>query len=211
MNLNYKLSLLEILCYFKNTRIDDLEQADLKHLQTTQDEMIKKLALVDDEDVQNSCENEQQAALLKPPKKNDGISKKIGWRKGWTWKQSPVKSASIEEEPVGLLESPKRSQNSSKNSTPNLSPKHSAGSKNISSETVYEDGSGSVLVRRKQRQQQQKFELRSSASARLIQFLESKDAVDKINTDEFFSLIPEKNGRPASIHVIQTVRNDDVL
>jgi hypothetical protein len=199
----------------KTAHADDLELADLKHLLMTQEEMIKKLTSLEDQS--NYGEGDSQSSLLKPPKKLDGMSKKIGWRKGWTWKQSPVKSASIEEEPVGLLESPKRSHHSSKSSTPNLSPKHS---KNISSsETIHEDTnpSGSVLVRRKQRQQQHqqksdaKVELRSSASARLIQFLESKDAIDKINADEFFSLMPEKNGRPASIHVIQTVRNDDVL
>lgn len=188
-----------------------MEVNDLKHLQATQDEMMKKLSILDEQEQNLIIESsDQQATLLKPPKKHDGMSKKIGWRKGWTWKQSPVKSSSIEEEPAGLLESPKRSYHSSKSSTPNLSPKHSSSSKNISSETVHEDGSSSVLVRRKQRQNQ-KSELRASASARLIQFFESKDVIDKINSDEFFSLIPEKNGRPASIHVIQTASNDDVL
>ena len=185
-----------------------MEVADLKHLQANQDEMIKKLAILDDD--QQTFLTESNDHQLKPPKKLDYMSKKIGWRKGWTWKQSPIKSSSIEEEPAGLLESPRRSHTSSKSSTPNLSPKHSSSSKNISSETVHEEGSGSVLVRRKQRQPH-KSELRSSASARLIQFLESKDAIDKINSEEFFSLIPEKNGRPASIHVIQTASNDDVL
>lgn len=180
--------------------------ADLKHLQLTQDEMMKKLSIMDEE--------QNETSSLKPLKRLDGMSKKIGWRKGWNWKQSPVKSASIEEEPIGTLESPKKSLQSSKSSTPNLSPKHNV---NLirSAETV-SDGAetGSVLVRRKQRKSENivKSELRSSASARLLQYLESKDTIDKISSDEFFSLIPDNNGRPASIHVIQSsCRNDDVL
>lgn len=161
---------------------------------------------------QNATDVDQQMSLLKPLKRLDGMSRKIGWRKGWNWKQSPVKSSSIEEEPACLLESPKRSLQSSKSSTPNLSPKHNI-NKIYSTETVSDDAGGSALVRRKQRKSESvaKSELRSSASARLLQYLESKDNIDKISSDEFFSLIPDNNGRPASIHVIQSVRNDDVL
>lgn len=189
--------------------------ADLRHLQLTQDEMMKKLSVMDDEQQQAVTDGDQQMNLLKPLKKLDGMSRKIGWRKGWNWKQSPVsvKSSSIEEEPTGLLESPKRSLQSSKSSTPNLSPKHNL-NKIYSTETVSDDASGSALMRRKQRKSESvaKSELRSSASARLLHYLESKDAIDKIDSDEFFSLIPDnKNGRPASIHVIQSVDNDDDL
>jgi hypothetical protein len=173
--------------------------------------MIRKLSVMDEQ--QNCQDGDQQMNLLKPLKKLDGMSRKIGWRKGWNFKQSPVKSSSIEEEPAVLLESPKRSLQSSKSSTPNLSPKHNS-NKIYSTETVSDDACGSSLVRRKQRKSESvaKSELRSSASARLLQYLESKDAIDKINSDEFLPLVSDnKNGRPASIHVIQSVKNDDVL
>lgn len=189
--------------FTKKSQIDDLEVHDLKHLQTTQEEMMKKLSIVDD----SIIDNDQQTTLLKPTM---NVTKKLGWRKGWSWKQSPVKASSIEEEPTAQLDSQRRSQHSSKSSTPNLSPKHSS-SNNISSETVHEDENSSILVRRKQRTQQQKIELRSSASARLIQFFETKDNVDKIYSEDFYSLIPDKNGRPASIHVIQSASSNDVL
>lgn len=172
---------------------------------------MKKLSIKDEHQQENVTDgSEQQIGLLKR-KKLDGMSKKIGWRKGWNWKQSPVKSSSIEEEPIGLLDSPKRSLQSSKSSTPNMSPKHNNINKIYSSETVSDDAGGSALVRRKQRKSESvaKSELRASASARLLHYLESKDAIDKINSDEFFSLIPDTNGRPASIHVIQSVENDD--
>lgn len=172
---------------------------------------MKKFSIMDEQQ-ESIAEGDQQAVSLKPLKKLDGMTRKIGWRKGWNWKQSPVKSASIEEEPVGFLESPKKSLQSSKSSTPNLSPKHNM-NKIHSAETVSDDAGGSALVRRKQRKSDSvsKAELRSSASARLLQYLESKDAIDKISSDEFFSLIPSDNERPASIHVIQSVKNDDVL
>ena len=78
-----------------------MEVADLKHLQANQDEMIKKLAILDDD--QQTFLTESNDHQLKPPKKLDYMSKKIGWRKGWTWKQRPIKSSSIEEEPAGIL------------------------------------------------------------------------------------------------------------
>lgn len=164
-----------------------------------------------DEQDENEADCDQQTNSSKPLRKLDGMSRKKVWRKGWNWKQSPVKSSSIEEEPAGLLESPKRSLQSSKCSTPNLSPKHHV-NKIYSAETVSDDAGGSALVRRKQRKSESvaKSELRSSASARLLQFLESKDGIEKVSSDEFLSLIPD-NGRPASIHVIQSSRNDDVL
>ena len=189
---------------------DDLEISDLKHLQLTQDEMAKKMSMIDDEPVQeNLPEGSQQMSLLKPLK----ISRKIGWRKGWNWKQSPAKSSSIEEEPNCILESPKKSHQSSQNSSPSLSPKQNVNN-TLSPETVSEGAETSILIRKKYGKCDKipKCELRSSASARLLQFLESKDSLDKMSSDEFLPLVTEKNGgRPASIHVTQSTQNDDAL
>ncbi|KAG5678557.1 hypothetical protein PVAND_008222 [Polypedilum vanderplanki] len=192
---------------------DDLEFVDLKHLQVTQDEMMKRLALLDDHE--NIC-GEQQSKLQK---KTEGVTKRFGL-KGWSWKQSPAKSTSIEEEQQQQLSyslqdySPKKSL-SSKSSTPNQSPKHRISS----SETIRNCLSDEITsFRRKKHQKQQiqqnsdfnRNELRASASARLIQLYDSKDEIDKFDPEyEFRSLLPA-NGRPASIHVIQqTVRSDD--
>ena len=167
---------------------------------------MKKLSILDDQ-----SPNDNQLGQSKSSQK-----KRFGFKsKPWGWKQSPIKSSSIEEEPPSttiLLESPSPKKSlSSKSSTPNQSPKHRISS----SETIRNCSSDETTPfrRRKNNRQQQnndsKTELRSSASARLIQLFDSKDGIDKLSSDyEFYSLLPE-NGRPASIHVIQTIKSDD--
>lgn len=191
------MRMMNILIY----NLDDLEYVDLKHLHVAQDDMVKKLSLMDEQDL-NVDDDEQS----KQHKKTDGMSKRFGL-KGWGWKQSPIKSSSIEEEQQStsciLLESPKRSL-SSKSTSPNQSPKHRVSS----AETIRNCGSEEITsVRRRKLQKKHdkqksselsKSELRASASARLIQLFDSKDGIDKL-TSEFNSLLPE-NERPASIH-----------
>lgn len=195
---------------------DDLEIVDLKHLQATQDEMMKKLAIMDDDVVAAGgelSENSSAAATPKVQKKleigRDGSSRKQRW-KNWGWKHIPAKSSSIEEEPSALLESPKRSH-SSKSSTPNQSPKHKY--KVSSNEAIANgDESSTPFRRRKQKPENSKGELRSSAGARLIQMFDNKDGTEKFDSDcdEFYALLPE-NGRPASIHIIQTLSHREEL
>lgn len=169
---------------------------------------MKKLSILDDQ-----SPNDNQCGQSKLSQK-----KRFGFKsKAWGWKQSPIKSSSIEEEPPSstiLLESPSPKKSlSSKSSTPNQSPKHRISS----SETIRNCSSDEMTSFRRRKnnrpQQQQnngsKTELRSSASARLIQLFDSKDEIDKLSSDnEFYSLLPE-NGRPASIHVLQTIKSDD--
>lgn len=194
--------------------LDDLEIVDLKHLQTTQDEMMKKLAIMDDENLTveggggggEHSENSSASVTPKAQKKLESIgsTKRHRW-KAWGWKHSPAKSSSIEEEPsAALLESPKKSQ-SSKSSTPNQSPKHRF--KVNSNETIVNGGEelSSPFRRRKHKTEAAKTELRSSAGARLIQLYDNNDENEKLDShDEFYALLPE-NGRPASIHIIQTL------
>lgn len=200
-----------------NYNLDDLEVVDLTHLKVNQEEMMKKLSVLDDP---SSPPNDNQLAMLKAASQK----KRFGFKsKGWTWKQSPIKSSSIEEEPPQttalLLDSPSPKKSlSSKSSTPNQSPKHRVSS----SETIRNCSSDEMTSFRRHKnnriqQQQQsisndsvKAELRSSASARLIQLFDSKDGIDKLSPDyEFHSLLPE-NGRPASIHVLQTIKSEDI-
>lgn len=186
---------------------------DLKHLQSTQDEMIKKLSIIDDESLAGGEQsgNSSASATPKGQKKFDmNLSKKHRW-KNWGWKHSPGKSSSIEEEPTtALLESPKRSH-SSKSSTPNQSPKHKS---KVSSNEIIANGDESLTPFRRRKLQQKsemsKTELRSSAGARLIQLFDNKDGIEKLETDcdEFHALLPD-NGRPASIHIIQTLNRQD--
>jgi hypothetical protein len=181
-------------------------------LQATQDEMMKKLSIMDDE-LAGGEQSEASSASVTPKvqKKMDatkeGSSKRHRW-KNWGWKHSPAKSSSIEEEPNALLDSPKRSH-SSKSSTPNQSPKHKY--KINSNETIGNgDESSSPFRRRKQKSENTKCELRSSAGARLIQMFDNKDESEKFDSDcdEFHALLPE-NGRPASIHIIQTISHQE--
>jgi hypothetical protein len=196
--------------------LDDLEIVDLKHLQATQDEMMKKLAIMDDESLTaegggENSENSSASATPKVQKKLESMSssKRHRW-KNWGWKHSPAKSSSIEEEPTStLLDSPKKSH-SSKSSTPNQSPKHKY--KVNSNETIVSSGDESTpFRRRKHKTEATKSELRSSAGARLIQLYDNNDDSEKLDShDEFHSLLPE-NGRPASIHIIQTLAGPDEL
>lgn len=195
--------------------LDDLEIVDLKHLQVTQDEMMKKLAIMDDENLTSEggeySENSSASVTPKVQKKLEsvGSAKRHRW-KNWGWKHSPAKSSSIEEEPTSALESPKKSL-SSKSSTPNQSPKHKF--KVNSNETIVNGGEdlSTPFRRRKHKTEAAKTELRSSAGARLIQLYDNNDESDKVDShDEFHALLPE-NGRPASIHIIQTLARPDEL
>lgn len=201
--------------------LDDLEIVDLKHLQATQDEMMKKLAIMDDENLSSEgvgggggdhSENSSASATPKGQKKSENMnssSKRHRW-KNWGWKHSPAKSLSIEEEPnATLLESPKKSH-SSKSSTPNQSPKHRF--RVNSNETIIKGGEdlSTPFRRRKNKTEAAKTELRSSAGARLIQLYDNNDDdCDRLDShDEFHAMLPE-NGRPASIHIIQTIARPD--
>lgn len=185
---------------------------DLKHLQTTQDEMMKKLALIDDDSAVGGEHSEASSTTVTPKsqkKSESGSTKRHRW-KTWGWKHSPAKSSSIEEEPsASLLDSPKRSH-SSKSSTPNQSPKHNYIN---SDETLVNCDEASTPFRRRKQQKSNasKAELRSSAGARLIQIIDNKDGIERLDSDdEFRALLPE-NGRPASIHIIQTLSRPDEL
>lgn len=183
---------------------------DLKHLQLTQDEMIRKLSAVDDETVGVGGDHSESSSASATPKVlkkfdsgKDG-SKRHRWKNwGKNWKHSPAKSSSIEEEPTAPIESPKRA-NSSKSSTPNQSPKHKANS----NETIASGGDDALTPFRRRKQQSKsetpKAELRASAGARLIQMFDN-NGLEKFGTDceEFNGLLAE-NGRPASIHILQT-------
>lgn len=220
--------LLNVLFSLKKTRnycfehenlliyhLDDLEIVDLKHLQAAQDEMIKKLSIMEDEGGVGGEISESSSASATPKvhKKFDGVrdgnlsaSKRHRW-KNWGWKHSPAKSSSIEEETsAALLESPKKSL-SSKSSTPNQSPKHKF-KVNQNDAVLNGDELSTPFRRRKQKSEVSKSELRSSAGARLIQLLENTEGINKVDSecDEFYALLPE-NGRPASIHIIQTLKN----
>jgi hypothetical protein len=189
---------------------------DLKHLQSTQDEMMKKLAIMDDEAGGENSANSSTSVTPKVLKKLDGGKEIVGggstkrhrW-KNWGWKHSPAKSSSIEEEPVALLDSPKKSA-SSKSSTPNQSPKHK--NKINSNERIENGDDLSTPFRRRRQKSEAKSELRQSAGARLIQIIDNKDGIDKLEAgcDEFYALLPE-NGRPASIHIIQTLNCPEKL
>jgi hypothetical protein len=158
-------------------------------------------------------ENSSTATTPRVQKKleigREGSSKKQRW-KNWGWKHSPAKSSSIEEEPMALLESPKRSQ-SSKSSTPNQSPKHKY---KVNSNEAIANGedSSTPFRRRKQKPEISKGELRSSAGARLIQMFDTKEGLEKFDSDcdEFHALLP-KNGRPASIHIVQSLSRHEEL
>ena len=109
------------------------------------------------------------------------------------------------------MESPKRSH-SSKSSTPNQSPQHKF--KINSNEAIANDETeaSTPFRRRKQKEKVEataKMELRASAGARLIQIFDNKDGTERFDSDcdEFRALLPE-NGRPASIHIIQTRQSE---
>lgn len=124
----------------------------------------------------NSSDNKSNS-----PKETRKDQRKI-W-KSWSWKHSPGgKSESIEEEP----DSPKKSH-----SSPSESPKHQ---------------NHSSPVRRKKNgtptnSPSKRADNRSSAGARLYQIL---DQYDRDTSDEELQTLLVSNGRPASIHAIQS-------
>lgn len=203
---------MEILLIY---HLDDLEIVDLKHLQATQDEMMKKLSIIND-DIEVSgdiSENSSASATPRLHKKFDGVrdgnlnsSKRHRW-KNWGWKHSPAKSSSIEEETsTALLDSPKKSL-SSKSSTPNQSPKHKF--KVNQNDAIANEDDLSTPFRRRKQKSDVKSELRSSAGARLIQMMNETEGSDRLDSeyDEFYALLPD-NGRPASIHIIQSLKKN---
>lgn len=122
--------------------------------------------------------------------------------KNWGFKYSPgSKTSSIEEEP----ESPKKSLSSSKNSSPNASPKHKK--LPLKDEVLM---SLATTVRRKKgpnaSNSKQSKDNRSSAGARLCQTLSDSNEESE---DEMHALLG--NGRPASIHVVQTAGGYTIL
>lgn len=130
-------------------------------------------------------------------------SKRSRW-KHWGWKQSPGKSSSIEEEPSGQLESPKKSISLYSPTSMNQSPKHRL--KVMSDETVNNNGISSRNHRGdKNNRENPKAELRASADARLIQMFNGDD-------DEKIEILLDNlkdynlsDNRPASIHVTQNL------
>lgn len=136
---------------------------------------------------QNSNTEIQSTQNEIPSKLNEQKIPTKKW-KNWSWKCSPgSKSASIEEEP----ESPKKST-SSKQSSPGGSPKNK---KNVES---------SPLRRKKTPSPSEspisRTDVRASAGARLYQLLNECNLDE--SGDELQTLLA--NGRPASIHVLQT-------
>ena len=82
-------------------------------LQTTQEEMMRKLAYIEDDAIASSSTPNTSNSNIdvispKPGRKSekDGSGKRHRW-KNWGWKPSPVKSNSIEEE-SGLITLAKR-------------------------------------------------------------------------------------------------------
>lgn len=189
-------------------------------LQTTQEEMMRKLAFIEDDaqassSTPNTSNSNIDVISPKPGRKSekDGSGKRHRW-KNWGWKPSPVKSNSIEEETSP--ESPKKSQQSSRNSTPNNSPKHKSNGDSISHHVNASNGSGpedllSPFRRKKTsapKSDKVKSELRSSAGARLFQLFDGikDDPKDDEVDSEFRGFL--KNGRPASIHILQSRKED---
>lgn len=186
-----------LLCI--SVSLDDLEVEFVNSLQSTQQEMMTKLAVIDS-DGQVAVANGgpsvngagDEASDPKPePKKKE--SRK--W-KNWGWKtnmNTTPKQTSIEEEG----DSPKKSA-SSKHSSPAESPKHKLlGAKAEDSNSI----SPASLRRKKfltskNQSPVHRAEARASAGARLYEELDSLQDSD----DELQALII--NGRPATIHLI---------
>lgn len=145
----------------------------------------------------------------KKPTAHEGInrsssSKRSRW-KNWGWKQSPSKSASIEEEESsGQIESPKKSISLYSPTSMNQSPKHRM--KVMSDEAVNSKGNSSRHQRiDKNNNEKSNAFFRASADARLIQMSEDyEDEKIEIFLDNLkdFDLL---ENRPASIHVSQNL------
>jgi hypothetical protein len=184
------------------------------NLQATQEEMMKKLSLIESDGIiSSSAENSHVTSPKMDKKKIDATSstaaKRHRW-KNWGWKHNQAKSHSIEEEPSP--DSPRISQPSSKSSTPNNSPKHKY--KPIVDVNANVDENMLPFRRIKKQTNNAKIdsktksEIRSSAGARLFTMHDGKDDVIKSDeTDEFSALL--SNGRPASIHIIQSDKKDE--
>lgn len=193
---------------------DDLEMERVLNLQATQEEMMKKLSLIESDGViSSSAESSHVTSPRMDKKKMDGTTmsttaKRHRW-KNWGWKHSPAKSLSIEEEPSP--DSPRLSQQSSINSTPNNSPKHKY--KPVIDVNSNVDDTALSFRRKKQTNNSKidpktKSEIRSSAGARLFTMFDGKDGFNKSDeSDEFRALLT--NGRPASIHIIQSDIKDE--
>lgn len=156
-------------------------------------EFVDKLA-IHQKDIKTISQSqpEQNSNLEIQPSQNEIISKLNEQRiptkkwKNWSWKCSPgSKSASIEEEPESK-------STSSKQSSPCGSPKHK---QNVES---------SPLRRKKTPSPREspisRTDVRASAGARLYQLFNESNLDD--SGDELQTLLA--NGRPASIHVLQT-------
>ncbi|XP_055620507.1 hyccin isoform X2 [Toxorhynchites rutilus septentrionalis] len=190
---------------------DDLEVEFVNSLQSTQQEMMVKLAIIEADGAGVGANNgpgetgngtngnngdESGGSPKAEPKKKE--SRK--W-KNWGWKNNNAsttpKQTSIEEEG----ESPKKSA-SSKHSSPAESPKHKLLGAKATDEENGNNISPASLRRKKflsskNQSPVNRSEARASAGARLYEELESLNDSD----DELQALII--NGRPATIHLIQ--------
>lgn len=205
-----------ILCII----VDDLEVEFVNSLQTTQQEMMSKLATIETDGVVVQVPNGgilpgvvvgEESGVVdgnSPRPEHGQTTKKKESRKwkNWGWKSNAnpaanaPKQSSIEEE----AESPKKSA-SSRHSSPVESPKH----KLLGSGAKPGDDSGSnsispaslrrkkFLTSSKNQSPVNRSEARASAGARLYEELDSLQDSD----EELQALIV--NGRPATIHLIQ--------
>lgn len=182
------------------------------NLQATQEEMMKKLSIIENDGVILHGADFANITSPKMDKKRiDGaVSKRHRW-KNWGWKHSPAKSQSHSIDEEFSPDSPKLSLQSSKSSTPNNSPKHKY---TPVPDSVSNPDENATQFRRKKapnsmkNDSKSKSEIRSSAGARLFTMFDAKDGFNKSDdSDEFRALL--SNGRPASIHIIQTEQKED--
>ncbi|XP_021696239.1 hyccin [Aedes aegypti] len=182
---------------------DDLEVEFVNNLQSTQQEMMTKLAVIDSDGqvVPNGAPNggvvngaDEEGRQTEPKKKESRKWKNWGWKSNMN---TTPKQTSIEEEG----ESPKKSC-SSKHSSPAESPKHKLLGTKGTTETDSNSISPASLRRKKfltskNQSPVNRSEARASAGARLYEELDSLQDSD----EELQALII--NGRPATIHLIQ--------
>lgn len=195
---------------------DDLELQNLKHLQLTQEEMMRVLSIIDEPGNVSSgaSSNSVSPRAAKKPAGHEGFnrtssSKRARW-KNWGWKHSPGKSSSIEEEPLGQLESPKKSISLYSPASKSQSPKRRL--KVMSDEAVNNNGNSSKHQRSERiNRDNPKAEFRASADARLIQMFEDDNGEERIeiSIEKLKDLDLSDNNRPASIHVTQNLGHLD--
>lgn len=192
---------LMLLCI--SVSLDDLEVEFVNNLQSTQQEMMTKLAVIDSDGqvVPNGAPNggvlngaDEEGRQTEPKKKESRKWKNWGWKSNMN---TTPKQTSIEEEG----ESPKKSC-SSKHSSPAESPKHKLLGTKGTTETDSNSISPASLRRKKfltskNQSPVNRSEARASAGARLYEELDSLQDSD----EELQALII--NGRPATIHLIQ--------